>query len=385
MRVLSVASEVFPLVKTGGLADVAGALARRRSPPRCRDAGDACRATRRCIGGADEGRRSLQALRRACSAPKRDASRRHRRRARPHRPRRAEAVRPSGQPLSRDPTAPTGRTTGSASRRFAAPPPISARARSMPSSRRRPLPRLAGRSRPGLSPHMPGPGGEVGGHHPQHRLPGPLSGRRSSPSLGLPAEAWTVEGVEYYGGVGFLKAGLHYADAITTVSPTYAEEICTPAGGMGLDGLLRARRDGRSPASSTASTRRSGTRPADPHLAATYTATTLAPPRRQQARGRGGLRPRTGRRLRSSASSAGSAGRRAWTSSATASTDWSRAAPGSPFSAPARRRSRACSAPPSPATAAASASSPAMASRCRTSSRAVPIRSSCRRASSPAG
>ena len=49
-------------------------------------------------------------------------------------------------------------------------------------------------------------------------------------SLGLPAEAWNVEGVEYYGGVGFLKAGLHYADAITTVSPTYAEEICGPPG-----------------------------------------------------------------------------------------------------------------------------------------------------------
>ena len=51
-----------------------------------------------------------------------------------------------------------------------------------------------------------------------------------------------IDGVEYYGGVGFLKGGLQFADAITTVSPTYAEEICTPEGGMGLDGLLRARR-----------------------------------------------------------------------------------------------------------------------------------------------
>ena len=41
--------------------------------------------------------------------------------------------------------------------------------------------------------------------------------------------------------IGFLKAGLQLADRITTVSPTYAEEIQTPAGGMGLDGLLRAR------------------------------------------------------------------------------------------------------------------------------------------------
>lgn len=59
--------------------------------------------------------------------------------------------------------------------------------------------------------------------------------------LGLPPEAYSVEGVEYYGGVGFLKAGLQAADAITTVSPTYAKEIRTSASGMGLDGLLNAR------------------------------------------------------------------------------------------------------------------------------------------------
>jgi starch synthase len=61
------------------------------------------------------------------------------------------------------------------------------------------------------------------------------------PLLGLPPEAFAIEGVEYYGMVGFLKAGLHYADRITTVSPTYAREIATPEGGMGLDGLIRAR------------------------------------------------------------------------------------------------------------------------------------------------
>lgn len=61
------------------------------------------------------------------------------------------------------------------------------------------------------------------------------------PELGLPATAFSVDGVEYYGGVGYLKAGLQYADAITTVSPTYADEIRTPAFGMGLDGLLCGR------------------------------------------------------------------------------------------------------------------------------------------------
>ncbi len=61
------------------------------------------------------------------------------------------------------------------------------------------------------------------------------------PTLGLPDAAWSIDGVEYYGGVGMLKAGIALADAVTTVSPSYAAEIRTPAGGMGLDGLLRAR------------------------------------------------------------------------------------------------------------------------------------------------
>ena len=59
--------------------------------------------------------------------------------------------------------------------------------------------------------------------------------------LGLPASAFALDGVEYYGGVGFLKAGLEAADAITTVSPTYAGEIRSPEYGMGLEGLIEAR------------------------------------------------------------------------------------------------------------------------------------------------
>jgi len=59
--------------------------------------------------------------------------------------------------------------------------------------------------------------------------------------LGLPHQAFAVNGVEFYGQVSFMKAGLYYSDHITTVSPTYAKEIQTPQQGCGFDGLLRTR------------------------------------------------------------------------------------------------------------------------------------------------
>jgi len=61
--------------------------------------------------------------------------------------------------------------------------------------------------------------------------------------LGLPPAAFSVNGLEYYGQVSFMKGGLCFADRITTVSPTYAREIQTPEQGFGLDGLLHSRAD----------------------------------------------------------------------------------------------------------------------------------------------
>ena len=60
-------------------------------------------------------------------------------------------------------------------------------------------------------------------------------------ALGLPPEAYAMDGVEYWGRLSFMKAGLHYAGKLTTVSPRYAQEIQTEAFGYGFAGLLRWR------------------------------------------------------------------------------------------------------------------------------------------------
>jgi len=93
--------------------------------------------------------------------------------------------------------------------------------------------------------------------------------------IGLPAESFTIDGVEYYGGISFLKAGLQFADRITTVSPTYAREIQRADAGMGLDGLLRARSDALSGILNGIDT--SVWNPqADPRIASSFSVTTLA-------------------------------------------------------------------------------------------------------------
>ena len=57
--------------------------------------------------------------------------------------------------------------------------------------------------------------------------------------IGLPADMFHQDGVEFWDKISFLKAGIVYSDVVTTVSPTYAREIQTEEGGMGLGGLLK--------------------------------------------------------------------------------------------------------------------------------------------------
>jgi starch synthase len=59
--------------------------------------------------------------------------------------------------------------------------------------------------------------------------------------LRLPASGFSQDGFEFWGQINALKAGIVWADRITTVSPTYAEELKTPDFGWGLDGVLRMR------------------------------------------------------------------------------------------------------------------------------------------------
>ncbi len=99
--------------------------------------------------------------------------------------------------------------------------------------------------------------------------------RETFKELGLPKAAWSLTGVEYHGGVGFLKAGMEAASVITTVSPTYAQEIRSPEYGMGLEGLIVSRGDrvkgivnGIDPAEWNPAT--------DAHIPAPYSTATIA-------------------------------------------------------------------------------------------------------------
>ncbi len=79
----------------------------------------------------------------------------------------------------------------------------------------------------------------------------------------------SIEGMEFYGGISFLKGGLMFADAITAVSPNYAREIGTPDHGHGLDGVVR-RRAGSLTGILNGVDERIWDPRSDPHLPASY-------------------------------------------------------------------------------------------------------------------
>ncbi len=237
MRVLSVASEIFPLVKTGGLADVAGAL-----PGALAREGIAVRSLvpgYPALLSASEGFEAVYSYDNLFGGPAQVLS--------------GTAVgldlfvlnaphlfvRPGG--LYGDAG---GRDLPDNAQRFAALAwaaaeigrglvpgfaPDVVHAHDWQAGLAPPYLRLAGGPRPGVVMTI---------HNLSHQGAFPAG---LLAALRLPPSALAVEGVEYYGGIGFLKAGLYYADRITTVSPTYAAEIQTPEGGMSLDGLLRTR------------------------------------------------------------------------------------------------------------------------------------------------
>lgn len=237
MQVLAIASEVFPLVKTGGLADVTGAL-----PLALKDLGIAVRTLipgypgivaqlkkRKVLAGFDQlfgGKASIVGGQAAgLDMLVLDAPHLFDRKGGPY----GDA---------------TGNDWADNWRRYAALGKAGAE--------------IAGGLIPGYAPDivhahdwqaaMAPAYIRFGGHRPKptvmtvHNLAFqgqfPLS---IFAELGLPSAALSLDGIEYYGGVGFLKGGLQLADAITTVSPTYANEIRAPEFGMGLDGLIRVR------------------------------------------------------------------------------------------------------------------------------------------------
>ena len=100
--------------------------------------------------------------------------------------------------------------------------------------------------------------------------------------LGLPETGFQIAGFEYYGNLSFLKAGLYYADRITTVSPSYAQEIQQEPLGMGLQGLL-ADRAGRLTGILNGIDTADWDPASDPHLPCTYSSRAPAGKRRCKA------------------------------------------------------------------------------------------------------
>ena len=237
LTVLSVASEIYPLIKTGGLADVAGAL------PGALTREDV--AVRTLLPGYPAVMKKLEAAEPAHVYANLFGG-----------PARVLAARAAGLDLfildaphlfdrvGNPYLGPDGRDWGDNAQRFAALARVGAN--------------LARGAVAGYAPDVvqvhdwqaaltpvylhydggPGPKTVLTIHNLafQGHFPAPILH-----AIGLPPRAMAIDGVEYFNGVGYLKGGIQFADRITTVSPTYAREIMTSEFGMALDGLLRLR------------------------------------------------------------------------------------------------------------------------------------------------
>lgn len=240
MRVLSVASEFFPLLKTGGLADVAGALPGALIPFGV-DMRPLLPAYPAVLAAVGAGRKVAELA------------------ALPGGPGRLRAVEHDGRvlylldapQLFDRPGNPYVDATGTDwpdnGLRFAALAWAAARIGQGGDPEWRPAIVHCHDWQAGLAPAYLRLGNAGAGPSPMtvmtvHNLA--FQGQFSPAllaDLDLPGTAFRMDGLEYYGSLGFLKAGLYYADKLTTVSPTYALEIQTAGQGMGLDGLLRTR------------------------------------------------------------------------------------------------------------------------------------------------
>jgi starch synthase len=239
MKLLAVASEMYPLIKTGGLADVAGALPGALAACRV-DVTTLLPAYPPVMAGVSGQKRVVRRYAQLFGGDARLIAAQG--------PGGARLLLLDAPHLYDRPGGPYADSRGlewpDNWRRFAALSAVAADVATHGCNRWRPDILHAHDWQAGLAAafHRLGPGPHVPVVQTIHNIA--FQGwfpRTIVDELGLPPESFAIDGIEYFGGVGYLKAGLFYADRITTVSPTYAREIQTPRFGMGLEGLIRTR------------------------------------------------------------------------------------------------------------------------------------------------
>ena len=244
MKVLHVAAEVFPLVKTGGLADVVGAL-----PQALARAGADVRLLLPGLPAIADAVLHQKTLCRARPAVRRRRASRcgcghdARQPRAGLRDRRAASCTGAAAARTRRPTAASGPTTCSASPCSAGWPRTWPPASSTRTGRRTSCTPTTG------TPAWPAPtwprtrATSAASVFTVHNLAfqGLFPQPDFAPARPAARASCSRTALEFHGQLSFMKAGLKYADRITTVSPTYAREIATHEFGCGLDGVIRGR------------------------------------------------------------------------------------------------------------------------------------------------